>query len=115
MNRVWLPSSSVPHPSSRCRSSRTEAHTAVSDGHAFNSAQAYRARLRGLEGHGAFMRNSESVRRHSAGVCTSVTNVLSHVPDDEYARRLRERHHQLATVRDLHRRLWVYLIVVVLT
>ncbi len=61
------------------------------------------------------MRNSESVRRHSAGVCTSVTNVLSYVPDDEYARRLGKRHHQLVTVRDLHRRLWVYLIVVVLT
>ena len=60
------------------------------------------------------MRNSESVQGHSAGVRTSVTNVLSHIPDDEYARRLGERQRQLVTVRDLHRRLWIYLIVDVL-
>jgi hypothetical protein len=57
------------------------------------------------------MRNSEFGRRDKTGVCTSVTDTPSEVPESEYAHRLGERQQQLAVIRGLHLRLWTYLIV----
>jgi MutS domain V len=40
----------------------------------------------------------------------ALTNVAHEIPDGEYTRRLGERQRQLVGIRDLHQRLWTYLI-----
>lgn len=57
---------------------------------------------------------SESTRRGTVDACIALPDTPSQTPESEYSFRLGKRRKQLAAVRALHRRLWVYLIVAAL-
>ena len=69
----------------------------------------HRIRLLGLERDGSVMNTSEFVEPEA------LPSTAHEIPESEYARRLDERKQQLANIRVLHQRLWMYLIVAGLT
>lgn len=63
----------------------------------------HRIGLLGLERDGVYMSTSEFAGSEA------VTSTAHEIPESEYARRLSERQQQLANIKVLHQRLWIYL------
>jgi hypothetical protein len=67
-----------------------------------------------MKGDGTSMGEFEPVPLHNVSAPEALADAAQRTPGDEYTRRLADRQQQLAGVRALHRRLWIYLIVSVL-